>query len=56
MVYKMYIYMDNFIKKLEEQVAFLQDEVSQISGEVYSQQKEVSVLKRQILNTSKREM
>ena len=46
MVYKMYIYMDNLIKKLEEQVAFLQDEVSQISGEVYSQQKEVSVLKK----------
>jgi SlyX protein len=38
--------MENLIKKLEEQIAFLQHEISQLSDELYSQQKEVSVLKK----------
>lgn len=46
--------MKNLIKKLEEQIAFLQHEVSQISDELYSQQKEVTVLKKKILNFEKR--
>ena len=40
--------MDNSIKKLEEQIAFLQYEVSQISDELHSQQQEVLVLKKKI--------
>ena len=47
-------YMENLVKKLEEQITFLQHEISQMSGELYSQQKEVSVLKKQILNFEKR--
>jgi SlyX protein len=31
--------MENLVKKLEEQIIFLQQEVSQISKELYSQQK-----------------
>ena len=46
--------MKNLIKKLEEQVAFLQHESSQMSDELYSQQKEVSVLKKQISTFEKR--
>ena len=46
--------MKNLIKKLEEQVAFLQHENSQMSDELYSQQKEVSVLKKKISNFEKR--
>ncbi|MDA7755878.1 SlyX family protein [Candidatus Pelagibacter sp.] len=46
--------MENLIKKLEEQVAFLQHETSQMSDELYSQQKEISVLKKQILNFEKK--
>ena len=46
--------MENLFKKIEEQVAFLQLEISQISDELYSQQKEVSVLKKQILNFEKK--
>ncbi len=42
------------MKKLEEQIAFLQHEISQMSDELYSQQKEVSVLQKQILNFEKR--
>ena len=39
-------YMEDLVKKLEEQISFLQNEISQMSDEVYSQQKEVSVLKK----------
>jgi len=45
--------MDNSTKKLEEQIAFLQHEISQMSDELYSQQKEVSILKKKILNFEK---
>jgi len=31
--------MENLVKKLEEQITFLQQEISQISKELYSQQK-----------------
>ena len=41
--------MENLIKKLEEQVAFLQREISQISDELYSQQKEISTMKKEVL-------
>ena len=40
--------MENLVKKLEEQISFLQNEISQMSDELYSQQKEVSVLKKQM--------
>ena len=46
--------MDNLIKKLEEQIAFLQYEVSQISDELYSQQQEALVLKKKISNFEKK--
>ena len=46
--------MKNLIKRLEEQVTFLQNEMSQMSNELYCQQKEVSVLKKQFLNFEKR--
>tara|TARA_B110000263_G_scaffold93268_1_gene81557 strand:+ start:254 stop:403 length:150 start_codon:yes stop_codon:yes gene_type:complete len=38
--------MKNLIKKLEEQITFLQHEISQISDELYSQQKEIIHLKK----------
>ena len=46
--------MKNLVKKLEEQITFLQQEISQISEELYSQQKEVSVLKKQNIYFEKR--
>ena len=46
--------MKNLIKKLEEQIAFQGAEISQMSDELYSQQKEISVLKKQISNFEKR--
>ena len=46
--------MKNLIKKLEEQVTFLQLEISQISDELYSQQKEIVSLKKEISNFKKR--
>ena len=46
--------MKDLVKKLEEQISFHQNEISQISDELYSQQKEVSVLKKQISNFEKR--
>lgn len=42
--------MENFDKKLEEQITFLQQEISQLSSELYSQQKEIKDLKKQIIN------
>ena len=47
------IYMENLVKKLEEQIAFLQHEISQMSGELYSQQKEIKVLKKEIADFKK---
>ena len=41
--------MQEIIKKLEEQIAFLQQEMIQISDEVYSQQKEISKLTHELL-------
>ena len=46
--------MNNSIKKLEEQIAFLQYEISQISDELYSQQQEALVLKKKISNFEKK--
>ena len=42
--------MENLDKKLEEQITFLQQEVSLLSSELYSQQKEIKDLKKQIIN------
>jgi len=42
--------MENLDKKLEEQITFLQQENSQLSSELYSQQKEIKDLKKQIIN------
>jgi|TARA_B100001059_G_scaffold161968_1_gene161548 SlyX protein len=46
--------MENFVKKLEEQITFLQQEISQISSELYSQQIEIKDLKNQIINLNKK--
>ena len=46
--------MKNLIKTLEEQVAFLQHESSQMSDELYSQQQEALVLKKKISNFEKK--
>ena len=47
--------MENLVKKLEEQITFLQQEISQIiSSELYSQQKEIKFLKNEIKNLNKR--
>ena len=46
--------MENLVKKLEEQITFLQQEISQISSELYSQQKEIKFLKNEITNLNKR--
>ena len=46
--------MENLVKKLEEQITFLQQEFSQISKEPYSQQKEIKDLKNEITNLNKR--
>ena len=37
--------MESLVKKLEEQITFLQQEMSQMSNELYSQQKEISNFK-----------
>ena len=42
--------MENLDKKLEEQITFLQQEISQLSSDLYSQQKEIKDLKKQIIN------
>ena len=42
--------MENLDKKLEEQITFLQQEISQLSSELYSQQIEIKDLKKQIIN------
>ena len=39
--------MKDLIKKFEEQITFLQHEISQLSNEVYSQQKEIFQLKKE---------
>jgi SlyX protein len=41
---------ENLDKKLEEQITFLPQEISQLSSELYSQQKEIKDLKKQIIN------
>ena len=41
---------ENLDNKLEEQITFLQQEISQLSSELYSQQKEIKDLKKQIIN------
>ena len=46
--------MENLVKKLEEQITFLQQEISQISSELYSQQIEIKDLKNQIINLNKK--
>jgi len=46
--------MENLIKKLEEQTTFLQYEVSHMSDELYTQQKEISLLKKIILGLEKK--
>ena len=42
--------MENLDKKLEEQITILQQEISQLSSELYSQQQEIKDLKKQIIN------
>ena len=42
--------MEKIIKKLEEQIAFLQNEISQMSDEIFIQQKEISKLTIELVN------
>ena len=42
--------MINLIKKLEEQITFFQHEISQMGGELYSQQKEIITLKKELMS------
>ena len=44
------IIIENLEKKLKEQITFLHQEISQLSSELYSQQKEIKDLKKQIIN------
>ena len=46
--------MEKIIKKLEEQITFLQHEISQMNDELYSQQKEIIQLKNEITDVKKR--
>ena len=46
--------MENLVKKLEEQVTFLQQDITQMSDELYFQQKEIKELKEIILNLNKK--
>jgi len=46
--------MQNLVKKLEEQITFLQQEISQIGKELYSQQKDINDLKNENKNLNKR--
>jgi SlyX protein len=43
-------FMDNKFKKIEEQTAILQAELSQMSDELYAQQKEIEQLRVEIGN------
>ena len=45
--------MENLVKKLEEQITFLQQEMSQMSNELYSQQKEIMNLKKAFIEHCK---
>ena len=38
--------MENLVKKLEEQVTFLQQDITQMSDELYFQQKEIKEVKK----------
>ena len=42
--------MDDQVKKLEEKLAFLQLDLQQMSDELFSQQREITMLKVKILN------
>ena len=46
--------MDNELKKLEEMTSFLQKELSQISDEMFNQQKDIIKLKNEISLLKKR--
>ena len=46
--------MDNELKKLEEMTSFLQKELSQISDEMFNQQKDIIKLKNEISILKKR--
>ena len=51
--------MEDLVKNLEEQISFLQNEISQMSDELYSQQKEISAytvqeLRKLILSEEKK--
>ena len=46
--------MENLVKKLEEQISFLQHEISQMSEELYSKQKKIKILTQEISNFNKR--
>ena len=42
--------METIVKKLEEQISFLQNEVNQMSDEIFTQQKEILKLNNELIN------
>ena len=50
MVGSLVFFMENLVKKLEEQITFLQQEISQIGKELYSQQKVSHISNKDIKN------
>jgi len=42
--------MDKIIKKLEEQISFMQQEILEMSDEIFAQQKEITKLTVDLLN------
>ena len=42
--------MDKIIKKLEEQISFMQQEILEMSDEIFTQQKEITKLTVDLLN------
>ena len=42
--------MKHIVKKLEEQISFIQQEMHQMSDEIFTQQKEISKLTTELIN------
>ena len=42
--------METIVKKLEEQISFLQNEVNQMSDKIFTQQKEILKLNNELIN------
>ena len=44
-----YLFMEHIVKKLEEQISFIQQEMHQMSDEIFTQQKEISKLTTELI-------